>query len=183
MDNAAVVEHAGNLDMEELIAVLLSVLSGVIVSLVTLWFAGRQRARQEREAEARRRDAILAGIGRELQWNRTATRQTLDASNAHYMIGSQATVAFERHGSELATIAPDSVGLVFEHYSTVGTAREGIRSLTVPPGREADESLRGQWIDLSEQTRVGVSNSASEALKSLGLPLEPPNRVDGLTGG
>ena len=45
------------------------------------------------------------------------------------MIGSLATVAFERQGSDLATIAPHSVGLVFKHYSTVGTAREGIRKL------------------------------------------------------
>ena len=44
-----------------------------------------------------------------MQWNRIATRGALDASNAHYMIGSLATIAFERHGSELATIAPNSV--------------------------------------------------------------------------
>lgn len=169
--------------MEEVIPLLLSIVSGVFVSLVTLWLAARQRARQERRAEARRRDAILAGIGRELQWNRTATRNALDARNAHYMIGSLATVAFERHGSELATIAPDSVALVFRHYSTVGTAREGIRNLATPPGRETDARLRGQWIDLSEQARVGVSNSATVALKSLGLPLEPSTRVDGLTEG
>ena len=164
--------------MDEFIALVLSVLSGVIVSLVTLRLAGWQRARQERRTEARRREAILAGIGRELQWNRTATRGELDASNAHYMIGSLATVAFERHGSELATIAPDSVGLVFRHYSTVGTAREGIRSIAAPPGREADEKLRRQWIDLSDQARTGVSNSATEALKSLGLPLEPRDSVE-----
>ena len=60
--------------MVEFIALLLSVLSGVIVSLVTLWLAGRQRVRQERRTETRRREAILVGIGRELQWNRTATR-------------------------------------------------------------------------------------------------------------
>ncbi len=164
--------------MDEFIALMLSVLSGVIVSLVTLWLAGWQRVRQERRTETRRREAILTGIGRELQWNRTATRGELDASNAHYMIGSLATVAFERHGSDLATIAPHSVGLVFKHYSTVGTAREGIRSYTAPPGREADEKLRRQWIDLSDQARTGVSNSASEALKSLGLPLEPRDSVD-----
>lgn len=93
-------------------SVMSGVFSGVIVSLVTQWLAGRQRAGQERQAEARRREAILAGIGRELRWNRTATR-ALDASNAHYKIGSLATVAFERHGSELATIAPESVGFAF----------------------------------------------------------------------
>ena len=48
--------------------------------------------------------------------------KTLDARNAHYMIGS------------LATIAPDSVGLVFKHYSAAGTVREGIRSIGVPTG-------------------------------------------------
>lgn len=52
-----------------------SIVSGVIVSLVTLRLAGRQRAGQERLAEAKRRKTILAGIGRELQWNRTATRE------------------------------------------------------------------------------------------------------------
>lgn len=164
--------------MDEFVALVLSVLSGVIVSLVTLWLAGWQRVRQERRTETRRREAILAGIGRELQWNRTATRGKLDASNAHYMIGLLATVAFERHGAELATIAPHSVGLVFKHYSTVGTAREGIRSFAAPPGREANEELRRQWIELSNQARTGVSNSATEALKSLGLPLEPRDSVD-----
>ena len=164
--------------MDEFIALVLSVLSGVIVSLVTLRLAGWQRDRQERRTEARRREAILAGIGRELQGNRTATRGELDASNAHYKIGSLATVAFERYGSELATIAPDSVELVFEHYSMVGTAREGIRGFAAPPGREADEELRRQWIDLLDQARTGVSNSATEALKSLGLPLELRDSVD-----
>ena len=164
--------------MDEFIALALSILSGVIVSLVTLWLAGRQRAGQERQTEAKRRQAVLAGIGRELQWNRIATRGVLDAGNAHYMVGRLSTVAFERHGSELATIAPGSVGLVFKHYSTVAAAREGIRSLAAPPGREADEELRRQWIDLSEQARVSVSNSATEALKSLGLPLDLRDIID-----
>lgn len=168
--------------MDELIgSVTPSIMSGVIVSLVTLWLAGRQRARQERRAEAKRRKAILTGFGRELQWNRTATRE-LDASNAHFKIGSLATVAFERHGSELAAIAPDSVELVFRHYAAVGTAREGIRSLAAPPGREADDKLRRQWIDLSDQARTGVSNSATDALKSLGLPLDPQDGIDLATG-
>ena len=167
--------------MDEFIASVFSILSGVssgvIVSLITLWLAGRQRAKQENQAEESRREAILAGIGRELQWNRTATRGVLDAGNSHYMIGSLATVAFERHGSELATIAPDSVELVFKHYSTVGTAREGIRSLAALPDRDADETLRRQWIELSDQARVGVSNSATEALKSLGIALAPQDRT------
>ena len=73
--------------MDEFIALVLSIVSGVIVSLVTLWLAGRQKARQERRTEEKRREAVLAGIGRELQWNRTATRGVLDAGNAHYMVG------------------------------------------------------------------------------------------------
>ena len=81
-------------------------------------------------------------------------------------------MAFERHGSELATIAPDSVAPVFEHYSRVGTVREGIRAFAGPPSREADEKLRLQWIELSDQARVEVTKSATEALISLGLPLE-----------
>ena len=164
--------------MDGLIALAVSVFSGVIVSLVTLWLAARQRAGEERRAEATRRDAILAGIGRELQWNRSATRTALDATNAHYMIGRLATVAFERHGSELATIAPDSVAVVFEHYSTVGTVREGIRILAGPPGREADEKLGRLWIEMSDKARVEVSNSATRALKCLGLPLELQHSVD-----
>ena len=172
--------------MDELIALAVSVFSGVmagvIVSLVTLWLAARQRAGEERRAEATRREAILAGIGRELQWNRSATRTTLDATNAHYMIGRLATVAFERHGSELATIAPDSVAVVFEHYSTVGTVREGIRIFAGPPGREADEKLGRLWIEMSDKARVEVSNSATRALKSLGLPLELQHGVDKADG-
>ena len=168
--------------MDEFIALAGSIFSGVIVSLVTLWLAGRQRGRHERQAEATRREAILAGIGRELQWNRSATRTRLDATNAHYMIGRLATVAFERHGSELAMIAPDSVAAVFEHYSTVGTVREGIRIFAGPPGREANEELRLQWIQLSEQARVDVSNSATKALKSLGLPLELQHNTDKVDG-
>jgi len=80
-----------------------SISSGVIVSLVTLWLAARQRTREERLAKLQRREAILAGIGRELQWNRTAVRD-LEIRNAHYMIGDLKTVAFERYGTELATI-------------------------------------------------------------------------------
>lgn len=154
-------------------AVVSAVISGVVVSLVTLWLAGRQRARHERKAEATRRDVVLAGIGRELQWNRAATRGTLDASNAHYMIGKLATVAFERHGSELATIAPDSVEPVFRHYSTVGAVREGIRIVAGIPGCAVDDDLRRQWIELSSRASVEVSNSATQALKSLDLPPDP----------
>ena len=158
--------------MDAFVTLAVSTCSGVVVSLITLWLAGQQRARHEKHLEATRRKAVLAGIGRELQWNRTATRTRLDANNAHYMIGRLASVAFERHGSELATIAPDSVAPVFEHYSRVGTVREGIRAFTGPPSREADENLRLEWIELSEQARVEVTNSATKALNSLGLPRE-----------
>ena len=113
-------------------AFTLTVLAGVIVSLVTLWLAGRQRAKQEQQAEARRRNTVLAAIGRELRWNRGATRGELDARNAHVMVGALTTVAFEAHAGELATIAPDSLSAVYEHYGMVGRAREGIRALRPP---------------------------------------------------
>ena len=155
------------------VSVLSGVVSGVVVSLVSLCLQVGNGPGREREAEARRRGAILAGIGRELQWNRSATRGTLDATNAHYMIGKLATVAFQRHGSELATISPDSVEPVFKHYSTVGAVREGIRIVAGMPDRADDDSLRRQWIELSREASVEVSNSATRALKSLGLPLDP----------
>lgn len=88
------------------------------------------------------------------------------------MIGKLATVAFERHGSELATIAPDSVEPVFRYYSTVGMVREGIRIVAGMPARAVDDDLRRQWIELSSQAGVEVSNSATRALKSLDLPLD-----------
>lgn len=119
----------------EIGAFALTVLAGVIVSLVTLWLAGRQRATQERQAEARRREAVLAAIGRELRWNRVATRGKLQASNAHIMVG------------------------------------EGIRALG-PPGTHGDEQHRKTWIDLCSQASVDISNSATQALNSLGLPVE-----------
>ena len=63
--------------MDEFIGFTLSIVSavssGVIVSLISLRLADRQRTRQETLAEASRQKAILAGIGRALQWNRTAT--------------------------------------------------------------------------------------------------------------
>lgn len=117
----ALLVHAG--------AFTLTVLAGVIVSLATLWLAGHQRAKQERQAGARRRNAVLAAIGRELRWNRGATRGELDANNAHVMVGALTTVAFQAHAGALATIAPDSVSAVYEHYGMVGRAQEGIRAL------------------------------------------------------
>ena len=158
--------------MDELIAFVLTILAGVMVSLITLWLAGRQRAGEEKRAEERRREAVLAAIGAELRWNRTATRGTLDASNAHVMVGTLATVAFERHGADLATIAPDSIESVFKHYALVGKARAGIRALARPPGAAADDRVRVQWIQVCDEASVGVTNSATEALRSLGLPLE-----------
>lgn len=116
----------------------------MIVSLVAVTLAGRQRANEERLADEHRREAILAAIGRELRWNRTATRGGLDAGNAHVMVGTLSTVAFQRYGADLATIAPDSVEPVFAHYSIVGKAREGIRTIAGPPGLSADQSVRQQ---------------------------------------
>lgn len=152
-------------------AFTLTVLAGVIVSLVTLWLAGRQRAGQERQAEARRRNTVLAAIARELRWNRGATRGELDASNAHVMVGALTTVAFEAHAGELATIAPDSISAVYEHYGMVGRAREGIRALG-PPGTHTDPQVRQDWIRVCAEASVAVSNSATDALYALGLPVE-----------
>ena len=52
---------------------------------------------------------MIAASAAELRWNRTAIRGTLDVDNAHVMIGKLVTVAFERHGGELVTIAPESI--------------------------------------------------------------------------
>lgn len=147
-----------------------SVLAGVIVSLVTLWLAGRQRATEERLKDSKRRNAILASIGQELRWNRIATR-SLDARNAHYMIGKLSTVAFERHGADLAEVAPKNVEIVFRHYSTVSEVREGIRGFAGMREREMDEMQRNQWIELCLRASAEVSNTATEALKNLNLPL------------
>ena len=171
MSPADAAAPAANALLADVGAFTLTVLAGVIVSLVTLWLAGRQRASQERQAEARRRNAILAAIGRELRWNRGATRGELDASNAHVMVGALTTVAFEAHAGELATIAPPSVSAVYEHYGMVGRAREGIRALG-PPGTHTDPQVRQDWIKVCAEASVAVSNSATEALNSLGLPIE-----------
>ena len=157
--------------MELFIAFSLTTFSGVVVSLVTLWLASRQRSKQEALAEARRREAILAAMGSELRWNRTATRGSLDATNAHVMVGALASVAFERHGADLSTIAPESVELVFKHYALVGRAREGIRAMAGPPGANAGESIRSQWIEICREASVEVTNSATVALQNLGLPI------------
>ena len=163
--------------MEEFIGIIVSILPGVVVSLFTLAIAARQRAKDERQAEPRRRKAILAGLGRELQWNRSATKD-LDASNAYFRVGSLTTVAFERHGAELATIAPEGVEHVFNHYSTVGTVQDGIRIMGGRLNLQADEVLKRQWIELSQLASVGVSNSATAALISLDLPLDPQECSD-----
>ena len=157
--------------MEPFIAFALTTLSGVVVSLVTLWLSGRQRTRQETRAEDGRREAILATIGAELRWNRTATRGKLDASNAHLMVGTLASIAFERHGADLSTVAPDSVELVFKHYALVSKVREGIRAMGGPPSTDAAESVRRQWFEICEEASVGVTNSAAVAIESLNLPV------------
>ena len=65
----------------------------------------------------------------------------------------------------------------------VGFATEpDIRIFAEPPGREADEELGLQWIQLSDPARVDVSNSATKALKSLGLPLELQHDIDKVDG-
>ena len=94
----------------------------------------------------------------------------MDASNAHVIVGALASVAFERHGADLSTIAPESVELVFKRYALVGSAREGIRAIAGPPGANAGENIRSQWIEICREARVGVTNSATVALQSLGLP-------------
>ena len=147
--------------MNELTAFVATILSGVVVSLVTLWLAGRQRAKEDTRAEARRREAVLAAIGAELRWNRAATRETLAVGNAHVMVGTLATVAFERHGGDLATIAPDSIEPVFEHYALVGKVREGVRAIAGPPGGDAHERGRGEWIEVRGEASVGVTRSAT----------------------
>ena len=144
----------------------------MVVSLVTLWLANRRRYKHEALVEARRREAILAAIGAELRRNRKATRGSLDASNAHVMVGALASVAFERHGADLSSIAPESVELVFKHYALVGRAREGIRAIAGPPQRNAGENIRRQWIEVCEEASVRVTNSATAALQSLGLPIK-----------
>ena len=60
------------------------------------------------------------------------------------MVGALTTVAFEAHAGELATIAPKSIATVYEHYSMVGRAREGIRALG-PPGTHIDQQVREDW--------------------------------------
>ena len=156
---------------------MVSISSGVIVSLVALWLAGRQRKRKERLAERRRREAILAGIGRELQWNRTAVR-ALEIRNAHYLIGDLKTVAFERHGADLATIAPESLEPVFEHYAAVARLREGVRILAVRTTREINDRALFPLIGLLNDARPAIGNSAAAALNSLGIPLETRAVVD-----
>ena len=171
MSPADAVAPLANGLLGQVVPFMVTVAAGVIVSLVTLSLADRQRTRQESQAEARRRNAVLAAIGRELRWNRVATRGKLDASNAHVTVGALTTVAFQRHADELATIAPQSIEKVYKHYGLVATVREGIWALG-PPGTYGDERHRKTWIDLCSQASVEVSNSATQALDSLELPVE-----------
>ena len=115
---------------------------------------------------------IVAAIGAELRWNRTATRGKLDIDNANAMVGSLATVAFERHGADLVSVASESVERVFRHYALVGKARAGIRSLARRTSAASDDRQRAQWIEVCGEASVQVSNSATEALHSLRVPLE-----------
>ena len=158
--------------MNNFLGFMASISSGVIVSLVTLWLAGRQRTKQDRLAEQQRRETILAGIGRELQWNRTAIKD-LELSSAHYLTGDLKTVAFERYGAELATIASESLEPVFEHYAAVSRLREGVRILAIHTTREINERALMPLIGLLTSAGPAVGNSATAALKSLGIALEP----------
>ena len=122
--------------MDELVTFALAVLPGVVVSLVTVRLAGRQRANEEARAEERRREAILAAIGTE------------------------------------------SIKPVFEHYVLGGKAREGIRALPPPPGDDADERVRGQWIEVCNGANVDVSTSATQALPEPGPSAGALSTVD-----
>ena len=162
--------------LTEIGAFTLAVLAGVIVSLVTLR-AGQTPTHQTAEAgfEARRRRKVLAAIGRELRWNRGATQGKLDAPNAH--AGRRADYRRLRaHAGELATIAPQSVAAVYEHYGMVGRAQEGIRALG-PSGAHTDPRVRDDWTRVCPESSVAVSNSPTEALDSLGLPVGTEDRT------
>ena len=125
----------------------------------------------------RRREAILAGIGRELQGNRSAARGALDAFNAHYMVARLATVAFERYGCRVGNDRPGGrariQALLEGRYHT---GRHPHRRGNARPGE--DENLRRQWIGLASQASVEVSNPATLALKTLGLQLESEEGTD-----
>ena len=133
--------------------------TGVIVSLVPLSLADRQRTRQEYKADARRRDAVLAAIVRELR-NRHAMRGELDDSNAHAMVGAMTTVAFEAHAGELATIAPQSGATVYEHYGMVG--------------RPAKESARWNHPELTPTRRFATTGSGYVRNPALRSATRPP---------
>jgi len=81
-------------------------IAGVIVSLVRLYLAERQRTRDEKQTEARRPEAVLAAFGSELPRNRAATCRKLDASNAHVMVWALTGVAFEHHADPQESGAP-----------------------------------------------------------------------------
>ena len=89
------------------------------------------------------------------------------------MIGDLKTVAFERYGVELATIASESLDPVFEHYAAVARLREGVRILAGRSAREINERSLMLLIGLLNSAGPAVSNSATAALKSLGISLEP----------
>ena len=148
-----------------------AILAGVIVSLFSVWLAGRQHAKEDRLKETKRRDAILASIGQELRWNRNAAR-SFDARKIHCILGVLSTVAFERHGADLAEIAPKSVEIVFKHYSKVSEVREGIRVFAGMREYDLDETQRIQRSELTSLAGADVSNTATDALKNLGLPLD-----------
>ena len=157
--------------MEPLISFALTIGSGVLVSVITLLLAEYQRARQEARSEKRCREAILTAIRAELRWNRTANLNDLDVTNAHILVGALTTVAFERHGADLSTIVPDSIKSVFEHYAQVGKTRESIRSFAGSSSSTANDKTREQWIEICNDIRVQVANTATKALDAFKEPL------------
>ena len=93
----------------------------------------------------------------------------MDVTNAPLLVGAFSSVAFERHGDDLATIAPEGIESVYQHYAEVGKARDGIRTIVGLPNRDANERSYHQWIRVCDAARVNVANTASEALRTLGL--------------
>ncbi len=158
--------------MNNFVGFVISVSSGVLVSLITLCLAERQRTKEKILAERQRRRAVLAGIGRELEWNRAAIKD-IELGTAHYRIGDLTTVAFETYGAELAMVAPESLQSVFEHYAAVARLREGVRILAVHTTREINERALMPLIGLLDNAGPALSNSATAALESLGNTFHP----------
>ena len=100
-----------------------------------------------------------------VRWNRTATRRTLDARTPQVVVGTLATAVLGHHGTDLATIAPESTEPVFEHYAFAGKARAGHPRLAGIARRRRGPARAPAW-DRSVRRRqrwgyqVGHSGSA-----------------------